>query len=272
MYHICLEELNPDYTEEEKNRDVTNYFAAWFRMHVRNNMDTLGILKTLSTGPGPEVKRYKGYYVNGYYFDIRQGDGNKTTYNSGVCVKGSCYEDDDHVDYYGVIEEIWELSYGFMYDKVVLFKCFWFDTRKWMQVHPKNGMVQIKHKSRASKDDPFILASQAQQVYYLRYVSATREHKQWWVAMKSNARSRVDWSHMQNVDPKSLNTEDIFQEEQQPPPVGVNPTIHVDIVDEGNFVIVEQEEPVLDPYVDGSDYESHYSDEYDDSSVDDDDD
>ncbi|GAA0169903.1 hypothetical protein LIER_24284 [Lithospermum erythrorhizon] len=96
----------------------------------------------------------------------RDGDGNKSTYNSGVCVKGSCYKDDDHVDYYGVIEEIWELLYGLSYDTVVLFKCFCFETSKWIQVHPRNGMIQIKHKSRGSKDDPFILTSQAQQVYY----------------------------------------------------------------------------------------------------------
>ncbi|GAA0161183.1 hypothetical protein LIER_17555 [Lithospermum erythrorhizon] len=39
-------------------------------------------------------------------FKSMQGDGDKSTYNSGVCVKGSCYQDDDHVDYYGVLEEI----------------------------------------------------------------------------------------------------------------------------------------------------------------------
>ncbi|GAA0171459.1 hypothetical protein LIER_25484 [Lithospermum erythrorhizon] len=37
-------------------------------------MNTTTLLNTLSHGPALEIKRYKGYYLNGYYFDIRQGD------------------------------------------------------------------------------------------------------------------------------------------------------------------------------------------------------
>ncbi|GAA0165895.1 hypothetical protein LIER_21179 [Lithospermum erythrorhizon] len=108
------------------------------------------------------------------------------------------------------------------------------------KVHSRNGMVQIKYKSRASKDDHFILASHAQQVYYLRY---------------------VDWNHMQNVEVSTLNTQDIFQEEQQPLPVLVDPSKDVDIVQERVFVIGEDEEDDLGHKVsDVSDYESDYQD------------
>ncbi|GAA0138650.1 hypothetical protein LIER_34963 [Lithospermum erythrorhizon] len=134
-----------------------------------------------------------------------------------------------------------------------------------MHVHLRNGMVQSKLKSRGSKDDPFILASQAQHIYYLYYVSCSGDHKQWCVAMKSNTRSRVDWTHMLNVDVSAFNTEDIFQEERQPLPVPADPTNDVDIVEEGVFVILEEEvDDVVSNHGDGSDCESDYRDRDDD--------
>lgn len=192
------------------------------------NKDTVDRrLEDLANHPATDVKQYKGYFVNGYYFDTNQGHRSKSSYNSGVCLRGNAYGDANQNDYYGVLEEIWELSYK--HHKVVLFKCYWFDTRS-MQVHPKIGMVQIKHKSRAYKEDPFILAQMAEQVCYIPYVSKSKDHKDWWVVVRIKARSRIDGSHTENivVDDDTIDPDDIIQEDHQPVPVSVSPTDEID--------------------------------------------
>ena len=184
-------------------------------------------LEDLANHPATYVKRYDGYFVNGYYFDTDQGNRGKS-YNSGVCLRGNAYGETTQNNYYGVLEEIWELTYK--EHKVVLFKCRWFDNRS-MQVHPKTGLVQIKHKSRAYKDDPFILASMAHQVCYLPYVSTSKDHKDWWVVVTTIARSRIEASNTDeniDVDEDLIDPDDIIQEQRQPAPVPVSSSYEID--------------------------------------------
>jgi hypothetical protein len=46
--------------------------------------------------------------------------------NNGVCIKGEWAGEDTVHDYYGVLEEVVELEYE-GHNKVVLFKCHWFN-------------------------------------------------------------------------------------------------------------------------------------------------
>ncbi|GAA0184189.1 hypothetical protein LIER_31477 [Lithospermum erythrorhizon] len=94
-----------------------------------------------------------------------------------------------------------------------------------MQVHPKNGIVQIKKKSTSSQDDPFILASQAQQVFYLDFMSDDKKLLEWVVATKAFARSRIDWTNIQEDDDNNV---DFFQEEEQLVPLPIEPTRELD--------------------------------------------
>ena len=194
-------------------------------MHANEGMVDHRLIE-LANYPCTDVKRYEGYFVNGYYFDTDQGYGGKS-YNSGVCLRGNAYGDSSQSDYYGVLEEIWELTYSS--EKVVLFKCYWFDNSK-TQVHPKTGLIQIKHKSRAYKDDPFILAHVAHQVCYIPYVSTSKDHKDWWVVVRTIVRSRIDGTHTEEneVDEEFIDPDDIIQEEVQPAPVPVGPTYEID--------------------------------------------
>ncbi|KAH7843690.1 hypothetical protein Vadar_019636 [Vaccinium darrowii] len=75
--------------------------------------------------------------------------------------------------YYGVLQDIVELNY---FDKMryVLFKCDWADvnTNKGHQID-EYGFVLVNfsrliHMGERLNDEPFILASQAQQVYYVK--------------------------------------------------------------------------------------------------------
>ena len=64
----------------------------------------------LAMGPSTSVKCYNGYYVNGFKFHTQHYGRFKKTMNSGVCVKGSCYDDDER-DYYGMLKEVVRLKY-----------------------------------------------------------------------------------------------------------------------------------------------------------------
>uniref|UniRef100_A0A453AEP1 DUF4216 domain-containing protein n=1 Tax=Aegilops tauschii subsp. strangulata TaxID=200361 RepID=A0A453AEP1_AEGTS len=71
--------------------------------------------------------------------------------------------------YYGVITEILELNYNNK-GSIVLFKCDWVDNHaqdKWVQVDYL-GVTRVNFKHLFKSDEPFILASQATQVYYVQ--------------------------------------------------------------------------------------------------------
>ncbi|XP_057997037.1 uncharacterized protein LOC110662811 [Hevea brasiliensis] len=79
---------------------------------------------------------------------------------------------------------------------LVLFKCDWFDPtldRGW-KVHNRYGLIDINHKKRflSYAYEPFVLAAQSQQVYFLEYPSKKKERVDWWAVCKVKARSRID--------------------------------------------------------------------------------
>ena len=60
-----------------------------------------------------------------------------------------------------------ELQYLFNH-KVILFKCEWFDTNaKRKRIQKYHNLICINVSNTLYRNDPFILASQAQQVFYL---------------------------------------------------------------------------------------------------------
>ena len=76
-----------------------------------------------------------------------------------------------HNDYYGLLQEVIELDYDGL-NKVVLFRCNWFDITNGVKVDHEHGIVEVKHTSRLKNYEPFVLAAQATQVCYLPYASA----------------------------------------------------------------------------------------------------
>ena len=124
-------------------------------------------LRQVAAGFGYRVKCFNGYDVNGYRFHTRsyeEGRPNRPTTNTGVFTPGL-----DGVEYYGTIEEIYQLSFhGSKPLEPVIFKCHWFDpqvVRRMTQV----GIVEIQQSSVLPGDDVYIVAQQATQVYYVPY-------------------------------------------------------------------------------------------------------
>ncbi|KAL0887203.1 hypothetical protein Bca101_011186 [Brassica carinata] len=104
------------------------------------------------------------YFTRGYTFHTYEYGRQRATSNYGICVKGE-------TDFYGILTEIIEVEFpGILKLKCVLFKCEWFDpvVNRGVRFN-KFGVVDVNSGRRYNKFEPFILASQADQVSFLSY-------------------------------------------------------------------------------------------------------
>ncbi|KAK2446721.1 hypothetical protein QL285_017489 [Trifolium repens] len=181
--------ITDDQILELRDRD----FSQWIKQQVSSGQVKDQLIRQMSYGPLKSVTCYNGIIVNGYRFHTKQNGQNKATMNSGVCVRGSIYGEHD-IDYYGIIEEILELSYLGAQNKVLLLRCHWFDPINGVKIDERYGLVDVKPKSRLNSNEPFVLASQAQQVYYTMYPqSNVRGSSDWWAACKGRYKFISDY-------------------------------------------------------------------------------
>ncbi|GJZ34253.1 putative transposase-associated domain-containing protein [Tanacetum coccineum] len=151
---------------------VVEEFSGWLQLQVlfleKNNFDKEVL--SLAIGPRNVAKQCNGFITNGLRFLTKSHEEFKKTQNSGVIVEV------EGGNYYGKLTIIIELEYVFGY-KVVLFRCDWVDIR------PSRGLKKDKygfplvnfsrplvHTGIQLKDDPFIVSSQAKQVFYIEDV------------------------------------------------------------------------------------------------------
>ena len=66
--------------------------------------------------------------------------------------------------FYEVINEIWDLDYNMF--TIPMFKCDWVDNKNGIKVD-ELGFTLVDFSKIGHKSDPFILASQAKQVFYV---------------------------------------------------------------------------------------------------------
>jgi len=122
-------------------------------------------LYALARGPSNRALRYTACTVRGYRFHTLDRERDRKTQNCGVLVEGSHGTDD--IDYYGVIRDIIGLKYlgGSV---TYVFKCDWWDLGGGrVSIHRDNHFTSVNTASKWYEDDPFVLACQATQVYYL---------------------------------------------------------------------------------------------------------
>ncbi|XP_050290515.1 uncharacterized protein LOC126728774 [Quercus robur] len=170
-------------------------FCTWFRGHVMSltgaDKEREGVSDTLvalSKWSYIYVKRFKHYVINGLKFRSVNDEANRKTQNSGVSVAT-----DGGNTYYGILSDIIELNYS---DNIkhVLFKC------KWVHDQHRGGyktgefgfpMVNFTHFIHGGDkmmDEPYVLASQATQVFYVE----DKRHKDWYAVVKTKARDVFD--------------------------------------------------------------------------------
>ncbi|CAN6691810.1 unnamed protein product [Malus baccata var. baccata] len=157
-------------------------FSSWLRNKVIALGDTSvsDMLKGLAFGPITQVMSYSRYVVNGRRFCTRASE--KTTQDSGVYLEAETSvngtEEIKKVLYYGVIQEILVMDYYTF--RVPIFKCDWANTSNGIKVDDGFTLVNL-HRLNQFQNDPFILASQAKQVFYSR----ESETSDWYVVLKA---------------------------------------------------------------------------------------
>ncbi|CAA0820068.1 Unknown protein, partial [Striga hermonthica] len=169
-------------------------FPDWFEkyVHDQSNGITNEYIQDLAKGPLRKVKSYSGYMVNGFKFHTLSCGSSKSTMNSGVCIKGSKFSVEN--DFYGRLVDVVEVGYdGFHTNTTILFKCEWFDpTARGMNIHNSYKLVDINHKRRFNRYEPFMLGMQAKQVFFCEYPGAGRDKRDWWAVCNVKARAFVE--------------------------------------------------------------------------------
>ncbi|XP_034681069.1 uncharacterized protein LOC117911010 [Vitis riparia] len=145
-------------------------FPKWFANHMKilrhqGSPEATDELYSLASGPDRRVSLYHSCVVNGIRFHTKDRDDRHTTQNSGVLVLGDHYE--DMIDFYGVLLNVVVLDYIFN-NQVVLFKCEWFDTDPNKKRLQDDGVLRcINVDNKWYEEDLYVLASQAQQIFYV---------------------------------------------------------------------------------------------------------
>jgi len=146
-------------------------FLKWFKQKILQNDYDVDDLKWLAIGSNINVITWSGDDINKFSFYTNTEDKKSTMQNSGVTFEAkSMYfaslKDNNPVmatiSYFGVIEEIWEVDY--VKFRVPVFKCKWVDSNT--RVHVDDlGFTLVDLAKIGSKEDPFIMAYQAKQVF-----------------------------------------------------------------------------------------------------------
>ncbi|XP_074327759.1 uncharacterized protein LOC141665675 [Apium graveolens] len=168
--HRSLVEKDVKVKKYKRERTHATEFHKWLKEVVRNRNDISMELSSLARGPHRAAKQFTGYIVNGFRFHTKQRDSRCTTQNSGVFLTAlttsfATVKDKNpvvgEVGYYGAIEDIIEVDYwGAL--AVVIFRCCWYQKEK-----DCHGLTRVNFNKLYEKDDPFVLATQVQQVFYV---------------------------------------------------------------------------------------------------------
>ncbi|WMV18692.1 hypothetical protein MTR67_012077 [Solanum verrucosum] len=153
-----------------KDKNHSQRFSQWFEARVMHE-DVSDLIKHLLRGPNSVAKRYAGYIINVYRFQTRRREAKRKTQNSVVTLVAlttsfASSKDKNQIDanltYYGKIVDILELDY-YNHFKVVLFKCEWYEAKEDIY-----GFTYVYFNERCSQEEPFLLASQAHQCFYVK--------------------------------------------------------------------------------------------------------
>lgn len=154
-----------------REREHSKEFWRWLKEEVAKKENTTRELGVFAMGPNQSAKKFSGYVINGYRFHTKSRDSKCTTQNSGVFLTAlttsfASSKDENplvgDVNYYGAIEEILEVDYWGEFN-VVLFKCCWYK-----EENDLFGLSRVNFNRLCHKSDPYVLASQVQQVFYVQ--------------------------------------------------------------------------------------------------------
>nr|XP_028960704.1 uncharacterized protein LOC103435145 [Malus domestica] len=175
-------------------------FPEWFKQHMNSSYhanDTLisEDLHWLANYPSRVVSRYKSHIVHGFRFRIKSVDDKHKNQNCGVFVPANVPGAIGQVNCYGRVVDMFEVKYCGPTEAedrgraVMLFKCEWVNSESPRGMKTDQyGFTMVNFNQLGFKEDPFILASQALQAFY---VEDTIE-KDWHVVVRTQPRDLFD--------------------------------------------------------------------------------
>ena len=160
----------PGKTEAWIRRQHMESFSGWLRKECQGDDNIDEQLYLLARQPSWHILTYQGYEINGNTFYTVAQDKRSTNQNSGVRIDGT--DPNGNIQtYYGRIEDIWELDYAPNF-KVPLFRCQWVKlTGGGVTVDKEYGMTTVDLNNIGYKEEPFVLAADVSQVFYVKDMS-----------------------------------------------------------------------------------------------------
>ena len=167
---------NPGKPESWITDEHMKSFGGWMRIHLLNDTTVGDQLYLLAASPSSTVLNFQGYEINGNTFYTIAQDKKSTNQNSGV--RFDAIDENGQKDtYYGYIEEIWELDYGVSF-KVPLFRCKWVNLNgEAVKIDQLYGMTTVDLNNLGYRDEPFVLANDVSQVFYVKDMSSKPKKK-----------------------------------------------------------------------------------------------
>ncbi|XP_074373767.1 uncharacterized protein LOC141714130 [Apium graveolens] len=168
--HHTLVKKDDKLKRYKRERMHTTDFQKWLKDVVQKRDEISLELSSLVRGPRHSAKRFTGYNMNGYRFHTKLRDSRCTTQDSGVFLTAlttsfASAKDKNpivgDVGYYDAIEEIIEVDYWGAVS-VKLFRCCWYQ-----KAGDCYGLARVNFSRLCQKEDPFVLATQVQQVFYI---------------------------------------------------------------------------------------------------------
>jgi hypothetical protein len=150
--------------------------------------------------------------------------------------------------YYRIIKNI--IEYNFTGNKnltTVFFDCDWFDPNHGTREN-QFGMGEVKHAHRLRGCNPFILAPQVEQVYYMLY--PCEKLCAWWVVYRLNP---CEWLHTPDDSGYHENqvavveVDEVYQDDELPCSFNIDPdsALHSLLSDANDVIVLQQRKQVL---------------------------
>lgn len=184
-----------DKEEGKKNITVIIYFqlnaSYFYSLNIHISLKFLQIpidskghsdtLKWIAYGPRDSALSFTGYIINGLRFHTKDVD--RETQNSGVIYEATSMcrassKDNaqiaDLVTYYGVLTDIILVDYNMFH--IPIFKCHWANKGNCVKLEDGFTLVNLNQSQVSFSKDPYILESQAKQVFYSREDDASNQY------------------------------------------------------------------------------------------------
>ncbi|KAL6561780.1 hypothetical protein OROMI_017381 [Orobanche minor] len=199
------------------DQDHKEKFPSWFKNVMNHSYnaspsDVNESLYSLACAPNRLVRKYTGGIVNGVRFLTIERDVRRKTQNSGIVVEGN--HGDDNIEFFGILTDIIHLDYV-KGRHITVFKCEWFDlgTKKRTGIQKEGNITSIRVTVKWYENEPFIMADQARQVFYINDPKLGGE---WRVVQPFQHRHIYDVDEMQdgaeNIDEIQVQ-EEVYQED-----------------------------------------------------------